>query len=123
MTGPSVFISYSHKDEDWKPEIEEAINKASVAILVIYAKLLIAILFHWTILSDFWKHPNRSLAKAFKAFQRYVTPILFGLKNQEILDNFLSSLNRCYAKSCRVNKHAGLTCTFQALLDPEKVLC
>jgi hypothetical protein len=89
----------------------------------IYAKLLITILFHWTILSDFWKHPNRSLVKAFKAFQRYVTPILFGLKDQENLDNLLSSLNRCYAKSCRVNKHAGLACTFQALLEPEKVLC
>jgi hypothetical protein len=71
MSGPSVFISYSHKDEDWKdrlvthlgvlehegildvwedrqieagddwkPEIEEAINKAAVAILMISANFL-----------------------------------------------------------------------------------
>ncbi len=89
----------------------------------VYAKLLIAILFHWTILADFWKHPNRSLVKAFKAFQRYITPILFSSNNQDNLDTLLSSLNRCYAKSCRVNKHANLACTFQALFNPEKVLC
>jgi len=89
----------------------------------IYVKLLIAILFHWTILADFWKHPNRSLVKAFKAFQRYITPILFSSNDRDNLDTLLSSLNRCYAKSCRVNKHANLACTFQALFNPEKVLC
>jgi len=71
MTAPSIFISYSHKDEewkdrlethlrvlemqnlldiwedrqieagdDWKPEIEDAINKANVAILMISANFL-----------------------------------------------------------------------------------
>ncbi|MBE9571429.1 MAG: TIR domain-containing protein [Proteobacteria bacterium] len=71
MTGPTVFISYSHKDEDWKnrlltqlkvlqyediidlwedrrieagkdwyEEIQEAINKANVAILLISADFL-----------------------------------------------------------------------------------
>jgi hypothetical protein len=72
MTAPSVFISYSHKDEEWKdrlvthlrvlemqgfldvwedrqieggddwyPEIETAINKANVAILMISANFLV----------------------------------------------------------------------------------
>ena len=89
----------------------------------IYAKLLSAIVFHWTILSEFWKYPDRSLCKAFKAFQRYISPILFALHTQEIAIRLLSSLNDCYAKSCRVNKHANLACTFQALLNPENVLC
>ena len=71
MTSPSVFISYSHKDEEWKnrlethlrvlemqemlnvwedrqieagddwyPEIENAINNASIAILMISANFL-----------------------------------------------------------------------------------
>ena len=71
MTAPTVFISYSHKDEkwknrlvthlgvlekeglldlwddrkiesgdDWRPEIEKAINKAAVAILMISANFL-----------------------------------------------------------------------------------
>ena len=71
MPAPSVFISYSHKDEEWKerlvtqlgvlqmegildvwddqrieagedwyPEIEKAINNASVAILMISANFL-----------------------------------------------------------------------------------
>jgi tetratricopeptide (TPR) repeat protein len=71
MTAPSIFISYSHKDEewkdrlvthlgvlvnegildvwedrqieagdDWKPEIENALNKAAVAILMISANFL-----------------------------------------------------------------------------------
>lgn len=89
----------------------------------IYAKLLAAILFHWTLLSDFWNYPNRSLVKAFKAFQRYITPVLFSLNNQEAMLKILISLERCYAKSCRINKHADTACTFQALLDPENSLC
>lgn len=89
----------------------------------IYAKLLGAILFHWTILSDFWKYPDRSLFKAFKAFQRYISPILFSLPNQETVIFLLSSLNSCYTKSCRINKHTHCACTFQALLNPEIVLC
>jgi hypothetical protein len=89
----------------------------------IYAKLLSAILFHWTILSDFWKYPDRSLVKAFKAFQRYISSILFALPQPEIVIALLLSLNGCYAKSCRINKHAHQACTFQALLNPENVLC
>jgi hypothetical protein len=89
----------------------------------VYAKILIALLFHWTLLSDFWKHPNRSLVKAFQAFQRYITLILFSLESQEVLNPLLASLNRCYAKSCYINKHAHLACTFQALLNPQKALC
>ena len=89
----------------------------------IYAKLLSAILFQWTSLSEFWKYPDRSLFKAFKAFQRYISPILFALQNQDLLIPLLSSLNRCYSKSCRVNKHANFACTFQALLNPDEVLC
>jgi hypothetical protein len=89
----------------------------------IYAKLLSAILFHWTSLSEFWKYPDRSLFKAFKAFQRYISPILFALQNQDLVIQLLSSLNRCYSKSCRVNKHANFACTFQALLNPDEVLC
>jgi hypothetical protein len=89
----------------------------------IYAKLLSAILFHWTILAEFWKYPDRSLFKAFKAFQRYIAPLLFALHNQENMIELLSSLNRCYSKACRINKHTHFACTFQALLNPENVLC
>ena len=89
----------------------------------IYAKLLSAVLFHWTILAEFWKYPDRSLVKAFKTFRRFIFPILFALPAHEIVIELLSSLNGCYAKSCHVNKHANLACTFQALLNPDEVLC
>ena len=36
----------------------------------IYAKLLTALLFHWTTLFDFWSYPDRSLFKAVKIFQK-----------------------------------------------------
>ena len=39
----------------------------------IYAKLLTALLFHWTTLFDFWKHPDRSLFKTVQLFQKYIT--------------------------------------------------
>ena len=89
----------------------------------IYAKLLAAILFHWTLLFDFWRHPNHSLVKAFKAFQRYITSILFAINNQEAMLKILNSLAHCYAKSCRINKHSHAACTFQTHFDPEISLC
>jgi hypothetical protein len=89
----------------------------------VYAKLLSAILFHWTILSEFWKCPDRSLVKALKTFKRYIVLILFSSNSQENMSNILSSLQRCYIKACRINKHADYACTFQALLNPDKVLC
>jgi len=84
----------------------------------IYAKLLTALLFHWTILFDFWKHPDRSLFKAVQLFQKYITTILFNLSNLNALISILQRLTNCYSKSCRIGKHANLACTYQILLDP-----
>jgi hypothetical protein len=84
----------------------------------IYAKLLIALLFHWTTLFDFWNYPDRSLFKAVKIFQKYITSILFNLDNRNALIETLQRLSDCYTKSCRIGKHANLACTYQMLLDP-----
>lgn len=84
----------------------------------IYAKLLTALLFHWTTLFDFWKYPDRSLFKAVKIFQKYITSILFNLNNLNTLVSILQRLSGCYTKSCRISKHANLACTYQMLLDP-----
>jgi hypothetical protein len=84
----------------------------------IYAKLLTALLFHWTTLFDFWSYPDRSLFKAVKVFQKYITIILFNLNNIEMLGSILQRMSACYAKSCRIHKHTNLACTYQMLLDP-----
>ena len=84
----------------------------------IYAKLLTALLFHWTTLFDFWKHADRSLFKAVQLFQKYITTILFNLSNLNALISILQRLTNCYSKSCRIGKHANLACTYQMLLDP-----
>lgn len=84
----------------------------------IYAKLLTAILFHWTTLFDFWHYPDRSLFKAVQIFQKYITIILFNLNNINLLRSTLQRLSDCYTKSCRINKHADLACTYQMLLNP-----
>jgi hypothetical protein len=84
----------------------------------IYAKLLTALLFHWTTLFEFWNYPDRSLFKAVRAFQKYITTLLFNLNNLEALVSILQRLSSCYAKSCRINKHANHACTFQMLADP-----
>jgi hypothetical protein len=89
----------------------------------IYAKLLTAIFFHWTLLFDFWKYPDRSLVKAFKIFQRYIPSILFNINNQEVIIKILNLLALCYAKSCRILKHSHSSCTFQALANPHAILC
>lgn len=105
----------------WKEylSIDEWNSKNPWRILTeIYAKLLIALLFHWTTLFDFWKHPDRSLFKAVKVFQKYITIILFNLNNIHMLASTLQRLSDCYAKSCRISKHANLACTYQMLLTP-----
>jgi len=84
----------------------------------IYVKLLLALLFHWTTLFDFWSYPDRSLFKAVKIFQKYITVILFNLNNMNGLMTTLQRLSNCYTKSCRIGKHANLACTYQMLLDP-----
>ena len=84
----------------------------------IYVKLLIALLFHWTTLFDFWSYPDRSIFKAVKIFQKYITVILFNLDNKPRLISTLQRLSDCYTKSCRIGKHANLACTYQMLLDP-----
>jgi IS4 transposase len=89
----------------------------------IYAKLLIAILFHWTMLIDFWQYPDRSMFKAYKTFQYYALPILLATNDHQMMAKTLSQLSACYAKSCRISKHPNSACTFQALLSPSTVLC
>ena len=84
----------------------------------IYAKLLTALLFHWTTLFDFWSYPDRSLFKAVKIFQKYIMVILFNLGTRPGLISILQRLSDCYSKSCRIGKHADLACTYQMLLDP-----
>ena len=105
----------------WKEylSIDEWNSKNPWRILTeIYAKLLTALLFHWTTLFDFWNYPDRSLFKAVKVFQKYITTLLFNLKNIDVLGSTLQRLSDCYAKSCRIGKHANRACTYQMLLDP-----
>jgi hypothetical protein len=89
----------------------------------IYTKLLIAILFHWTMLIDFWKYPDRSIFKAYKAFQHYALSSLLALNHQVDMTKILKLLTGCYAKACRISKHSKAACTFQALLNPDLILC
>lgn len=83
----------------------------------IYAKLLTALLFHWTTLFDFWNYPDRRLFKAVQLFRKYITSLLFHLDDLNHLIALLQRLSDCYAKSCRISKHANLGCTYQMLLD------
>ena len=84
----------------------------------IYAKLLTALLFHWTTLFDFWNYPDRSLFKAVKLFQKYLTVLLFNLGNLPGLIATLQRLSDCYTKSCRIGKPVNRACTYQMLLNP-----
>ena len=84
----------------------------------IYTKLLIALLFHWTTLFAFWTYPDRSLFKAVRLFQQYITLLLFNLSHLPALIASLHRLSDSYAKSCRISKHTNLACTYQMLLNP-----
>jgi len=83
-----------------------------------YAKLLTALLFHWTTLFDFWNYPDRSLFKAVMIFRKFIPAILFTLDNTQALLVTLQRLANCYAKSCRIVQHANFACTYQILLHP-----
>jgi IS4 transposase len=105
----------------WKEylSIDEWNSKNPWRILTeIYAKLLTALLFHWTTLFDLWHSPDRSLFKAVQVFQKYLTTLLFNLTKIDALISILQRLSSCYTKSCRIGKHANLACTYQMLLDP-----
>ena len=89
----------------------------------IYTKILIAVLFHWTMLADFWSFPDRSMVKAYKIFQHYSFSILSALEDKNSLMKILNNLSAVYIKSCRISKHPNYACTFQVLLNPDMVLC
>lgn len=110
----------------WKEylRVDEWKSKNPWRILAeVYTKLLAALLFHWTTLFHFWQYPDRSLFKAIKAFQKYITSLFFNIDDTDALVCALSRLAACYAKSCRISKHANSAPTFQILLDPTLFLC
>jgi hypothetical protein len=79
----------------------------------IYAKLLTALLFHWTTLFDFWSYPDRSPSAAI--FQNtHQHPFSSG--DRPALLTLLSPV-RLLSQTCRIGKHPSRP-TFQMLLDP-----
>jgi hypothetical protein len=105
----------------WKShgQIDEWRSEKPWRILTeVYAKLLAMVIQHWILLTGCWHVPNRSLHKAAKTIARYALHIAvaFAKGGRERLVEAISTVCRCLAAGCRLNKRRKEPATYQLLL-------
>ncbi len=82
----------------------------------IYAKLIGVIIQHWILLIGCWRFPNRSLFKAVQTIQKHAWYLAAVFTCPVALAQALTSIQRCLAAGCRINKRRSLPHTYQLLL-------
>lgn len=82
----------------------------------IYAKLIGVIIQHWILLIGCWHFPNRSLFKAAQTIQKHAWHLASVFTCSHTLSQALTSIQRCLAAGCRINKRKKMPHTYQLLL-------
>jgi hypothetical protein len=82
----------------------------------VYAKLLAMVVQHWLMLVGCWRYPNRSLSKAAQTVQKQAWHLAQACGCQQCLINAITTINRCLAGGCRINKRIAAPPTYQRLL-------
>lgn len=82
----------------------------------IYAKLIGVVIQHWILLVGCWHFPNRSLFKAAQTIQKHAWYLAAVFSCVGSLAQALTSIQRCLAAGCRINKRKKLPHTYQLLL-------
>ena len=82
----------------------------------IYAKLIGVIIQHWILLVGCWRFPNRSLFKAAQTIQKHAWHLAAVFTCSISFVRALTSIQRCLAAGCRINKRKKLPHTYQLLL-------
>lgn len=83
----------------------------------VYAKLIGSVMTHWLIVLGSWSHANRSTRKAGQTIQLQALRLASCIKQTERLAEAISTIQRCLARGCRLNKRSRHPNTYQVLLD------
>jgi Transposase DDE domain len=83
----------------------------------VYAKLLAMLVQHWVFLVSCWAYPNRSLVKAAQTVQKHALHLASTFGRLRRLITTLSTVQRCVAAGCRMNRRTKHPNTYQLLLN------
>jgi hypothetical protein len=93
----------------WKSQDLVAALSGSTAVrqmVRVWARLLVAVVQHWLVVSCAWGDPSRSWGKVGEAIRSFVGRIVKALGQLIELEQVLDELLRVVAKTCRRNKRA-----------------
>lgn len=103
----------------WKRHgrVDESRSRNPVRILCeVYAKLLAMLIQHWLLLVGCWAYPDRSLHKAIHTVQKHAFYMAAGFGCAQRLCEAITTIQRCLAAGCRINKRKTTPHTYQLLL-------
>jgi hypothetical protein len=83
----------------------------------VYAKLLAMVVQHWLLLVGCWAFPHRSLTKAAQTVQKHALHLASAFGRLPSLVRALTTVQRCLATGCRMNRRKKHPNTSQLLLE------
>lgn len=83
----------------------------------VYAKLLAMVVQHWLLLLGCWGYPHRSLTKAAQTVQKHALHLASAFRQWSMLVRALTTVQRCLAAGCRMNRRKKHPNTYQLLLE------
>jgi hypothetical protein len=104
----------------WKSQgrVDESRSLKSWRILCeVYAKLLAMVVQHWLFLVSCWAYPHRSLTKAAQTVQKHALHVASALGRLPSLVMAITTVKRCLAAGCRMNRRKKHPNTYQLLLE------
>lgn len=91
--------------------------KAGAILCELYAKVIAMIVQHWVMLVGCWAYADRSLTKAAATVRKHAMCLATALGCGGRLAEAISSIAKCLAVGCRINKSHKTPHTYQLLLD------
>jgi hypothetical protein len=82
----------------------------------VYAKLLAMVVQHWLVLVGCWRSPHRSLTKAAQTVQKHALHLASTFGRLSSLVTAITTVQRCLAAGCRMNRRKKHPNTYQLLL-------
>jgi hypothetical protein len=83
----------------------------------VYAKLLAMVVQHWLCLVSCWTYPHRSLTKAAQTVQKHALHMASAFCQLPSLVMAITTVKRCLAAGCRMNRRKKHPNTYQLLLE------
>jgi len=83
----------------------------------VYAKLLAMVVQHWLCLVSCWASPHRSLTKAAQTVQKHALHLASTFGRLPSLVRAITTVQRCLAAGCRMNRRKKHPNTYQLLLE------